>query len=52
MVSLKTVKAAGAKLVLCSVNEQISMLLELTSMDKVLEIFESREELEQSIMNP
>lgn len=51
VLSLKTVRAAGAKLFLCSVNEQVMMLLELTDMHKVFRIFESREELENDIMN-
>ncbi|MGK7953914.1 MAG: STAS domain-containing protein [Crocosphaera sp.] len=51
VLSLKTVRAAGAKLFLCSVNEQVMMLLELTDMHKVFRIFESREELEKDIMN-
>ncbi|EAZ94082.1 Anti-Sigma-factor antagonist (STAS) domain protein [Crocosphaera chwakensis CCY0110] len=51
VLSLKMVRAAGAKLFLCSVNEQIMMLLELTDMYKVFRIFESREELEKNIMN-
>jgi anti-anti-sigma factor len=48
---LKTVKAAGSRLFLCSINEQIRMLFDLTSMDKVFEIFPNREELEQKILN-
>ena len=44
---LKTVRTAGADLYLCSINEQIKMLLELTSMDKVFEIYSCAEELEQ-----
>ncbi|MEA5508150.1 STAS domain-containing protein [Crocosphaera sp. UHCC 0190] len=51
VLSLKTVRAAGAKLFLCSINEQIQMLFELTSMDRVFEIFSSREELEQKLLN-
>jgi anti-anti-sigma factor len=50
VLSLKTVRSAGAKLLLCSINDQISMLFQLTSMDQVFEIFSSREELEQKIM--
>lgn len=50
VLSLKTVRSAGAKLLLCSINDQIAMLFELTSMDRVFEIFSSREELEQKIM--
>lgn len=49
VLSLKTVRSAGAKLFLCSINEQIQMLFELTRMDRVFEIFSSREELEQKI---
>ena len=47
VLSLKTVRAAGAKLFLCSVNEQVMMLLQLTDMDKILKIYESREEVEK-----
>ena len=42
VLALKTVRAAGSKLYICSVNEQIKMLFELTSMDRVFEIFSSR----------
>lgn len=45
--SLKTVRAAGAQIFLCSINDQIRMLFELTSMDRVFEIFEDREEFER-----
>ncbi|MDJ0728391.1 MAG: STAS domain-containing protein [Crocosphaera sp.] len=51
VLSLKTVRAAGAKLFLCSVNDQVKMLLELTEMHRIFKIFESREELEKNIMN-
>ena len=49
VLSLKTIRSAGAKLFLCSVNEQIRMLFELTSMDRVFEICSSREEFEQKL---
>ncbi len=49
VLSLKTVRAAKAQLFLCSINDQIKMLFELTSMDRVFEVFASREELEQKI---
>ncbi|MGH2412182.1 MAG: STAS domain-containing protein [Microcystaceae cyanobacterium] len=51
VLSLKIVRAAGAKLVLCSINDQIKMLFELTSMDRVFDIFSNREELEQKLLN-
>ena len=48
VLALKTVRAAGGKLVICSVNEQIKMLFELTSMDRVFEISPSREDFESA----
>jgi anti-sigma B factor antagonist len=50
VLALKTVRAAGGKLVICSVNEQIKMLFELTSMDRVFEIFPTREDFESAIV--
>lgn len=50
VLSLKTVRSSGGKLFLCSINEQIQMLFQLTGMDRVFEIFSSREELEQKIL--
>ena len=49
VLSLKTVRSADAQLFVCSINEQIKMLFELTSMDRVFEIFVDREEFEQKI---
>ncbi len=51
VLSLKTVRAAKAQLFLCSINDQIKMLFELTNMDRVFEVFSRREELEQKILN-
>ncbi|MEG3438972.1 STAS domain-containing protein [Pannus brasiliensis CCIBt3594] len=47
VLSLKTARTAGAELFLCSINEQIQMLFELTNMDRVFEIFDNREEFER-----
>ncbi len=47
--SLKTVRDAGAQLFLCSLNEQIKMLFELTSLDRVFNIVSNRAELEQNL---
>lgn len=51
VLALKTVRAAGGKLFVCSVNEQIKMLFELTSMDRVFEIFPTREDFEESVVS-
>lgn len=41
VVVLKRVRESGKKLLLCSINEQVRMLLELTGMEQVFEIVES-----------
>jgi anti-anti-sigma factor len=51
VLALKTVRAAGGKLFICSVNEQIKMLFELTSMDRVFEIFPTREDFENTVVS-
>lgn len=43
VLALKTVRAAGSKLFVCSINEQIRILFELTSMDRVFEIFDDKD---------
>lgn len=52
VIALKTVRTAGGKLFLCSINDQVKMLFQLTSMDRVFEIFSSRAEFEQAILSP
>ena len=47
VLSLKTVRNAGIKMFLCSINEQVKMLFELTSMDRVFEIFDNRDEFDK-----
>lgn len=37
--ALKAVRAAGGQLCVCSINEQVKILFELTSMDRVFDIF-------------
>jgi len=49
VLALKTVRAAGGKLFICSINEQIRMLFELTSMDRVFQIFPNRDEFANTI---
>ena len=49
VLSLKTVRNAGVKMFLCSINEQVKMLFELTSMDRIFEIFENQEEFEKTL---
>lgn len=48
---LKTVRAGGGKIFLCSINDQVRMLFELTSMDRVFEIFANQEEFNRLVMS-
>lgn len=41
--ALKTVRNGGGEMFVCSVNEQVKMLFELTRMDRVLKPFANRE---------
>jgi anti-sigma B factor antagonist len=51
VLALKTVRAAGSQLVVCSINEQIRILFELTSMDRVFEIFQTRDAFNSKILS-
>ncbi|MFK8185364.1 MAG: STAS domain-containing protein [Phormidesmis sp.] len=45
---LKKTREAGCIMTVCSINPQVKMLFELTSMDQVFQIFENREAFEAS----
>ncbi|MBT9315455.1 STAS domain-containing protein [Leptothoe spongobia] len=47
---LKNARAAGCKMYVCSINDQIRMLFELTSMDRVFEIFEDRAAFDATVL--
>ena len=47
--AFKSLQAAEVNLFLCSINEQIKMLFELTSMDKYFTILSDREEFNRSL---
>lgn len=49
--ALKTVRSAGSQFFLCSINDQVQMLFELTSMDRVFQVFPTREEFNQSVLS-
>lgn len=46
VLALKTVRSAGAEMYVCSMNEQVKMLFELTSMDRVFKIFANADAVE------
>lgn len=49
VLALKTIRGAEKKMCLCSVNEQVKMLFELTSMDRVFDIFSDRETASKAV---
>lgn len=51
VVILKQMRAADRRLYICSINEQVRMLFELTSMDRVFEVFKDRGEFEAKVLN-
>ncbi|MHC5674882.1 STAS domain-containing protein [Nostoc sp.] len=51
VLAFKTLRAVDTKLVLCSINEQVRILFELTNMDKVFEIFPSQDAFNQVLVS-
>jgi anti-anti-sigma factor len=49
VVALKQTKLSGGQLSLCGINDQIKMLLDLTHMNKMFEIFPNCEAFKQSV---
>lgn len=47
--TLKAVRAGGGELFLCSLNEQVRIIFELTKMDQIFKIFADRQEFEQKV---
>ena len=47
---LKAARSADAQMYICSINDQIRMLFELTSMERVFEIFDDRADFEAVVL--
>ena len=47
---LKKVRATERELYLCSINDQVRMLFELTSMDKIFMILQDRAQFQQQVL--
>lgn len=48
--ALKMVRVSGGQLFICSVNEQVKMLFELTSMERVFKIFADRDQFNSTVL--
>lgn len=51
VVVLKKVRASNRKMYVCSINEQVKMLFELTSMDRVFEVLPNRDAFLEKVGN-
>ncbi|MEH2068215.1 MAG: STAS domain-containing protein [Nostoc sp.] len=51
VLAFKTLRAADIQLVICSINEQVRILFELTNMDKIFEIFPSQEAFNRILLS-
>ena len=49
VMSLKAMRAAGGRLCLCNVNEQLTMVFDLTGMSEVFEVFDSQAAFDQTV---
>jgi anti-sigma B factor antagonist len=48
--ALKFVRSAGGELFICSLTEQVKMMVELTKMDRVFKTFTNREQFYQEVL--
>ena len=50
LAALKIVRATSSKIFLCSINEQVNMVFEMTKMERLFQIFTNRNEFENAIL--
>lgn len=50
VLAIKTVQAANMGIYVCSLNNQLNMLFELSGVNKVIEIFSNSEEFEKKVL--
>lgn len=48
--AMQTLKKANRKLFVCSINEQVKMIFELTKVDKILQIYPDRDEFNRQLL--
>ncbi|MCC5633104.1 STAS domain-containing protein [Nostoc sphaeroides] len=48
--ALRIVKSAEAKLVICSVNDSVKMLFEITKMERIFQIFVDQDEFHRALV--
>ncbi|WP_414548070.1 STAS domain-containing protein [Anabaena sp. CCY 0017] len=48
--AMQAVKQSNGKLFICSVNDQVKTIFELTKMDRILQVFTTREEFNNQVL--
>lgn len=51
VLALKTVRAGGSQILVCSINEQLKTLFELTSMDRVFTIYANQDDFNNAVLS-
>ncbi|MBU6228600.1 MAG: STAS domain-containing protein [Cyanobacteria bacterium REEB459] len=51
VVLLKQVRSHNRQLCLCSINDQVKMLFELTSMDQVFKVYDNEDSFEEAVLS-
>ncbi|MBW4575737.1 MAG: STAS domain-containing protein [Aphanothece sp. CMT-3BRIN-NPC111] len=51
VLALKTVRAGGSQMLVCSINEQLKTLFELTSMDRVFTIYANQDDFNKAVLS-
>ncbi|NMG20118.1 STAS domain-containing protein [Brasilonema bromeliae] len=49
VLAFKALKSVDRNMVICSINEQVRILFELTGMDKIFKIYSNREEFNKTV---
>jgi anti-anti-sigma factor len=52
VMAMKITKQAEIKLFICSVNDQVRIIFEVSKMDRIFQILKDREEFQQQILAP
>ena len=52
LAALKMVRTTGGRIFICSVSEPVKMVFEITKMERIFQIFNSRDEFNSAILSP
>jgi anti-anti-sigma factor len=50
LAALKAVRATGGNIFICSINQQVKMVFEMTKMERIFKVFDNRDEFKTAIL--